>query len=164
MFEGLLPASCETSAQQLLFIFSTWHGLSKLRLHTKDTLRIFKSTTTQLGNALREFASLTGSLNVRETPKEYARRRKQIEAGKASAMTRRARYSKQTPVQSTNINSAANSNDVGNDGRRVCKLNLNTYKAHSFPDYPRSIEEYGTTDSYSTQIVSTAPFSWSHIT
>ena len=34
------------------------------------------------------------------------------------------------------------------------KLNLNTYKFHSLGDYVASIRLFGTTDSYSTQLVS----------
>jgi hypothetical protein len=33
-------------------------------------------------------------------------------------------------------------------------LNLNTYKFHSLGDYPDIIKQYGTMDSYSTQLVS----------
>ena len=33
-------------------------------------------------------------------------------------------------------------------------FNMNTYKAHSFPDYVRTIRRFGTTDSYSTELVS----------
>ena len=38
--------------------------------------------------------------------------------------------------------------------RRPKVLNLNTYKLHSLGDYPDIIKQYGTTDSYSTQLVS----------
>jgi hypothetical protein len=154
VFEGLLPPTCEKPAQKLLFILAAWHGFSKLCLHTKDTLKKFKSLTTQLGNALWGFADLTKDLDVHKTPKEYARQQKQIEAGKASAMARRARHSKQPPIQSASNNSLANSNNLNNNGRRLCKLNLDTYKAHLLANYHRTIEEYGTMDSYSTQIVS----------
>ena len=34
------------------------------------------------------------------------------------------------------------------------KLNLNTYKFHSLGDYVAAIRRFGTTDSYSTQVVS----------
>ena len=34
------------------------------------------------------------------------------------------------------------------------KLNVNTYKVHSLGDYARTIRRVGTTDSYSTVIVS----------
>lgn len=33
-------------------------------------------------------------------------------------------------------------------------LNLTTYKYHALADYPSTIRQYGTTDSYSTQLVS----------
>ena len=33
-------------------------------------------------------------------------------------------------------------------------LNLNTYKFHALGDYVRNIRLFGTTDSYSTQVVS----------
>jgi hypothetical protein len=32
-------------------------------------------------------------------------------------------------------------------------LNLNTYKFHALGDYTRMIRRYGTTDSYSTEVV-----------
>jgi hypothetical protein len=73
VFEGLLPAICDAPAQNLIFLFAEWHGLAKLRLHTSATLKIMKTLTTKLGAALREFVKLTEGLDVRETPKEYAR-------------------------------------------------------------------------------------------
>ncbi|KAG9089394.1 hypothetical protein FRC06_001569 [Ceratobasidium sp. 370] len=145
VFEGLLPEICDQPAQRLLFLFAEWHGLVKLRLHTTDTLKILKSLTTKLGTALRNFAKLTAAMDVRETPKEYARRRKQAEMSKAASMTRRV------PAKSTHTTKKPESAPNG-DGRQICLLNLNTYKMHSCGDYPWSIEEYGTTDSFSTQI------------
>ena len=38
--------------------------------------------------------------------------------------------------------------------RKPKVLNLNTYKLHSLGDYPETIKQYGTTDSYSTELVS----------
>ena len=38
-------------------------------------------------------------------------------------------------------------------GRRRKKLNINTYKFHSYGDYANTIQIYGTTDSYSTEPV-----------
>lgn len=43
---------------------------------------------------------------------------------------------------------------VADDGRRVKTLNLNTYKWHALGDVVPAIRLFGTTDSYSTQIVS----------
>ena len=38
-------------------------------------------------------------------------------------------------------------------GRCRKKLNINTYKFHSYGNYPNTIREYGTTDSYSMESV-----------
>jgi len=40
------------------------------------------------------------------------------------------------------------------EGRRPKKFNLQTYKYHSLGDYPDTIRQYGTSDSYSTEPVS----------
>ena len=39
-------------------------------------------------------------------------------------------------------------------GRRRKKFNVNTYKFHSYGDYANTIRIYGTTDSFSTELVS----------
>jgi hypothetical protein len=137
-FEGLLPLSCDELVQNLLFTFAQWHGLAKLRLHTSVTLKLMKKLTSQLGSELRAFAKLTEGMDVRETPKEYSRRKRQAESAKAN---------KRPPSTQTLKHGGTT------DGRRSCVLNLNTYKMHALGDYVRTIEEYGTTDSYSTQIV-----------
>ncbi|QRV80198.1 hypothetical protein RhiJN_08213 [Ceratobasidium sp. AG-Ba] len=141
VFEGLLPPICEEPARTLIFLFASWHGLAKLRLHTKVTLKIFKGLTKKLGLALRNFATLTEGLDVRETPEEYARRKKQYESTKATSTTKKNGKKTKTAPGKT-----------ADSGRRQCRLNLNTYKVHALGDYYLIIAEYGTTDSYSTQI------------
>lgn len=42
----------------------------------------------------------------------------------------------------------------GTGTRKARKLNLFTYKWHSLGDYANMIRRFGTTDSYSTQLVS----------
>ncbi|KAG9120845.1 hypothetical protein FRC07_003499 [Ceratobasidium sp. 392] len=146
VFEGLLPESCDDAAQRLLFVFAQWHGLAKLRLHTKSTLTIFKSLTVKMATLLRHFAKLTEEMNIRETPSEYARRKKQSEAAKATSMGKRSRApSKKNTAQHKSTASTE-------DGRQIRTLNLDTYKTHALGDYPRMIEDFGTTDSFSTQI------------
>ncbi|KAG8703740.1 hypothetical protein FRC08_002657 [Ceratobasidium sp. 394] len=137
VFKGLLPEACDDQAQKLLYLFAQWHGLAKLRLHTEATLKLLKQATTQFGEAIREFAVLTKDLDVRETPKEYARRKKQAEAAR---------------TRSKKLKRSAPSTDVETEGRQRCTLNLLTYKFHSMGDYVRCIERFGTCDSYSTQI------------
>ncbi|KAG9089568.1 hypothetical protein FRC06_001484 [Ceratobasidium sp. 370] len=148
IFKGLLPKDCDELAQTLLFLFTEWHGLAKLRLHTTSTLKIFKSVTAKLGTALRGFAKLTESMGVRETPKEYAHRKKQAEASKVSSMSWRPC----TATNATHGKKAQLQQNPHGDGHHIRTLNLNTYKMHSFGDFPGSVEEFGTTDSYSMQI------------
>lgn len=102
-----------------------------------------KKLTATLGTELRAFAKLTEGMNVRETQKEYSNRTQRNEStkSKASGWPKRKVTRKTTEQQDS-------------DGRRPCALNLNTYKMHALGDYVRTIEQYGTTDSYSTQIVS----------
>jgi hypothetical protein len=47
---------------------------------------------------------------------------------------------------------------AGVSGRKAKKFNLNTYKYHAMGDYVQSIRLFGTTDSFSTQIVCKSPF------
>ena|ERR1700722_16852829 len=42
---------------------------------------------------------------------------------------------------------------LGGKARRIKTLNLNTYKLHSLGDYTASIRKYGTSDSYTTELV-----------
>jgi hypothetical protein len=42
---------------------------------------------------------------------------------------------------------------AGSNGPRVKKFNLATYKFHAMGDYIRTISIFGTTDSFTTQIV-----------
>jgi hypothetical protein len=149
VFEGLLPPICDAAAQDLIFTFAEWHGLAKLRLHTSTTLKIMKALTSKLGDTLRAFAILTERLDVRETPKEYARRRKQYESKKKSTVTKTTK----TQACKSKASETPAEDSAASDGRRSCTLNLDTYKMHALGDYVSTIEDYGTTDSYSTQIV-----------
>ncbi|EUC56088.1 hypothetical protein RSOL_158960 [Rhizoctonia solani AG-3 Rhs1AP] len=143
VFEGLLPPQCDAQAQRLLFIFAEWHGLAKLRRHTTETLKTMKKLTTKLGAELRSFAELTKTMNVRETPGEYARRKKRQAAAQAQR-------SMETTTSKGKTKASAHPETP--DGRRICYFNINTYKVHAIGDYIYIIAEFGTTDSYSTQI------------
>ncbi|KAG9093781.1 hypothetical protein FRC06_011376 [Ceratobasidium sp. 370] len=140
VFSGLLPLICDEPAQRLLFLFAEWHALAKLRLHTEFTLGVLKRLTTQIGAEMRAFVELTKNLDIRETPKEYACRKKQYESTRLrTTSTQKSKRSSKPQTKS-------------DDGRHKCTLNLETYKFHSQGDYVRCVERYGTTDSYSTQI------------
>lgn len=129
VFDGLLPDPHNAAILQLLSVCAQWHGLAKLRMHTDHTLKLLNITTVALGQKFRAFANDTCSaFNTRELQREVeARARRQASKGTTA---------------------------VANSTRRPKKLNLQTYKFHSLGDYEATIRRYGTTDSYSTEVVS----------
>ncbi|KAG8790272.1 hypothetical protein FRC12_012346 [Ceratobasidium sp. 428] len=135
-FKGLLPEKCDEQAQTVLYLFAQWHGLAKLRLHTESTLKPLKSVTTKFGDAMRRFGDLTKDLDICETPKEFERRKRAGATRSRSTKTKKSTLAK----------------EKDGDGRRKRTLNLSTYKFHAMGDYVHCIEQFGTCDSYSTQI------------
>jgi hypothetical protein len=122
----------------LLFVLAEWHALAKLRLHTDSTLSLLKTSTMLLGRTVREFVTKTSDIITKELPGETARRaRTQAQAAKNKA-----------PGQSGSAPSTAAA--VQTRGKT---LNLLTYKFHALGDYVASIFRFGTSDSYSTQVV-----------
>ena len=116
-----------------MFILAHWHGLAKLRMHTDDTIQIFQRVTRELGNELRSFRETCPAFTTKELRREAeCHRRKEARAAPPNTTT--------TSTMSTN-------------DRRPKVLNLNTYKLHAPGDYPSQIELFGTTDSFSTQLV-----------
>lgn len=104
-------------------------------MHTDETLRIMDNVTQNLGDAIRTFVANTCPVFDTKELKCEALGRQRREA--------RAR-SRQEGRGSTATVSA----------RRPKALNLRTYKFHALGDYTAAIRMYGTTDSYSTQTVS----------
>jgi hypothetical protein len=111
-----------------------WHGLAKLHMHTDVTLALFSQVTTSLGNSLRVFKE--------KTCKMYATR--ELERERAARMRRQEKCMTKTSTRRKHNSSA----------RQPKQLNLKTYKFHALGDYVRTIRQFGTTDSYSTQHVS----------
>jgi hypothetical protein len=130
--EGLFPEEHDAIVQSLLYRFAQWHALAKLRMHTETTLSLLDETFKTLSRQLRKFSDFTCSaFTTLELPKEKAaRERKAAREG-----------------------SRSHNGNAGTGGRKAKKFNLNTYKFHAMGDYVRSIWVFGTTDSFSTQIV-----------
>lgn len=129
----------------LLFRLAQWHALAKLRIHTDRTLSLLESTTTILGRELRKFRDFTCSLfQTVELPRETAAR-----------LRRQTRKAAQVPISGSSCLGSQNSQPPKRKGKI---FNLLTYKLHALGDYVRTIRLDGTTDSYSTQIVSTFLF------
>lgn len=123
-----------------------WHALAKLRIHTSTTLDLLRLETSRLGDSLRAFADSTQSMEIYETPKEYEARTRNSAAAFAKKLL------KGTPGALDDVSPLVSNG--GKAGRRRCTFNMETYKTHALGDYARTIMHFGTTDSYSTQIVS----------
>ncbi|CUA77715.1 putative ubiquitin carboxyl-terminal hydrolase FAF-Y [Rhizoctonia solani] len=128
VFEGLLPANISKRVLDLLFVMAHWHSLGKLRIHSEKTIEIFREVTKELCTELRAFARYTSEYNHLETRKEKEARQKR-ESKRSSSVQGRS-----------------------SDQKLRGGFSLATYKIHSILDYIVAILEYGTTDSYSTQI------------
>ena len=139
-FEGLLPAPHDGSVQKLLYLASYWHSLAKLRVHSETTLKVLDHATALFARALRRFKEVTcPCFNTVETDCEYQARRRTAEQ----------RLSRQ---QTSAVHSTSPSH--GDRGKRPKSFNLLTSKLHAVGDYIEMIKMFGTTDPYSTQIVS----------
>jgi hypothetical protein len=103
------------------------------------SLDILESTTKDLGQRLRDFESATCSdFQTHELKREAeARQRRQTKVATDAASTP----------------GITDQKNIARKRKRKC-FNLNTYKNHSLGDYVRTIRMYGTTDSYSTEPVS----------
>jgi hypothetical protein len=115
-------------------------------MHTDRTLEILDETTVQIGAKFRAFAEKTcPSFETRELKREMdARKRRQL---------------KETTAQSVTDSTAGQSNK----GARRKVFNLKSYKYHSLGDVANTIRRYGTTDSFSTEPVSSYLFSSSAV-
>ena len=136
VFDGLFPEPHNARVLKLLFVMAHWHALAKLRMHTDTTLDTFSQVTTSLGKSLRDFEEKTCAMfQTRELDRERAIRQRQQE--------------KNTPKDGVSQLVVPSNNT-----RKPKHLNLKTYKYHTLGDYISTIRLYGTTDSYSTQSVS----------
>ncbi|KAG2055969.1 hypothetical protein BDR06DRAFT_829628, partial [Suillus hirtellus] len=130
-FEGLFPKEHDNDIQLLLFQLTEWHTLAKLQLYTDDSLDKLNEALNALGKQLQRFQQFTCSaFQTMELPHEVAARQRRQDAD----------------FHSTNQEAKAS-------GTHLKTFNLLTYKLHALSDYTASIRFFGTTDSYTTQIV-----------
>jgi hypothetical protein len=119
--------------------------LASLRLHTESTIRALEDSMTHLGQMLRKFQSTTyNTYHTYELPSEAAR-------GRRTAATR-AKMHHDDP-------SKAAQNPMKAKKQRVQKVfNLSTYKVHALGNYAQAIWLFGTTDGFTTRVVSNYVF------
>lgn len=130
VFEGLLPTPHDAIVQTLLFRFAEWHSYTKMRLHTELTLDSMSRVFTSLTQQLRKFRHrVCEHYTTVELPRERASRHRQ-EARNESRTT-----------------------DAPSSSPKRRSFNMKTYKFHALGDYIQSIKFFGTTDSFTTQIV-----------
>ena len=96
-------------------------------MHTDYTVDLLDKATIELGKSFRDFIKNTCSaFDTRELKKEVEAQKHRLDAKEDTA-------SSQVKPKS---------------------LNITTYKFHALGDYVAAIKRYGTSDSYSTEIVS----------
>ena len=98
-------------------------------MHTDTTLTLFSQVTTSFGSCLRAFKE--------KTCKVYPTR--ELERERSARVRRKSRQQ-----------------ECNRSARQPKQLNLKTYKYHALGDYVHTIRQFGTTDSYSTQPVSSS--------
>jgi hypothetical protein len=108
-------------------------------MQTDNSLAILDDETTALGHQLRDFQTKTCvAYHARELKRE--------------ANARKRRQNKNGLMVGSSAQEGGNRQDTNE--RRPKSLNLQTYKAHSLGDYVATIKRLGTTDSYTSEIVS----------
>ena len=170
--EGLLPEPWNGKLLTLLFRLAEWHALAKLRMHTDHTLDCLHRATVSIAQELRSFRDWTRGFNPVELPREVAARqrrqsRKKVPTkkpcGPAGPSLQPTPLNEPTPSVLAPAKPKANGppspskplpSEPAPAKPKVKLFNLFTYKLHALGDYVRTIRLYGTTDSYSTQIVS----------
>jgi hypothetical protein len=144
--EHLLPEPHNTLILDLLFTLCTWHASAKLRLHTTTTLSYLKEATRSLGFILRKWTKACSAFDTQELPREVnarTRRKAATSAGKSGEGKEKAtgKFTKGKGKQK----------DSTSPHQKL--FNLCTYKLSALGEYTWAILQYGTTESYSTQMV-----------
>ncbi|PBK62343.1 hypothetical protein ARMSODRAFT_895705, partial [Armillaria solidipes] len=143
IFEGLLPEPFNGLLLTLLYRVAEWHTLAKLRMHTEQSLSWLDTSTQIFGRLMRQFRDQTSHFDTVELPHEAA-----------ASEHRAPQNATGNPSMSTE---ASAPRPQASSACRPHKLNINTFKFHSLGDYVASIRLFGTTDSYSTQMVKSIP-------
>ncbi len=127
---------------ELLWSLLLWHALAKLHTHTETTVTMLEYVTTDLCNRIRAFERKCRRIDTRELPGEAAAR------GRRKA---RQLLAKKGPMDAE----PAQGKKPRRKQKKQKRINLETFKLHNLPHYAGWIRWMGTTDNYSTQVVST---------
>ena len=137
---------------KLLYRTAEWHALAKLRMHTDSTLTLLEELTTEFGKLMRQFRDLTCSQFVTiELPREAAARTRARTTDTSKSGTQTGAYFQVCNLRWFILTQSIDTS--GSSTRKPRLLNILTVKFHFLGDYVRHIRLFGTTDSYSTQLV-----------
>jgi len=116
--------------------------LASLRLHTESTICALEDSMTHLSQMLQKFQSTTcNAYKTYELPSEEAAR------GHRTAAT-------QVKTHHDDPSKAAENPMKAKKQQAQKVFNLSTYKVHALGDYARAIRLFGTTDGFTTRVVS----------
>jgi hypothetical protein len=117
-------------------------------MHTDSSLSVLDEVTELLGKQMRYFADVTcPQFKTVETDGEYASR------GRATARREATKAAAAGPPSNPAVPNLS-TQPTAPGGKRPVTFSLHTYKHHAMGYYASTIRRFGTTDSYSTQIVS----------
>jgi hypothetical protein len=115
-------------------------------MHTDQTLKILDDVTVRMGAEFRAFADKTcASFDTRELDRETEARKRRV--------LKKMQGQSESQAGDSTRNSVAESSNMA--GPRRKKFNLQRYTYHSLGDYTDTIRQFGTSDSFSTEPVST---------
>ena len=152
VFEGLFAEPHNTRIMKLLYRTAEWHALAKLRMHSDSTLTLLEDLTVKFGKLMCQFRDLTCSqFQMVELPQEEANRcRRQT---KQQATTSSSAPPTSNLLSETPPSGHSRPQPSSGSGQKANRFNLFTIKFHFLGDYVHHIRLFGTTDSFSTQLV-----------
>ncbi len=177
VFDGLLNEPHNKQVMKLLYRTAEWHRFAKLRMHTDTTLEHLRSLMKEFGRLIREFRDRTCSqFQTVELPHEAAAHnwnQQRINTNASRVVTPSQTWTSSTGGHGANVSRPATGTQANappvlvgatqsksNPGhasvtttRKVKTLNISTLKFHFLGDYVHTIQMFGCTDLYSTQLV-----------
>jgi hypothetical protein len=157
----LLPEPYNTKLLTLLYHLAEWQAFAKLRMHTEHTLPALDTVTRVLGNDLRSFRQWTGTaFTIKALPQEINNKKRRTQKKKKKIQIAITEGTSEAEIDAIGISQKQKqkqkqkNTETSNTSANGITFNLLTYKLHALGDYVKTIRLFGTTDSYSTQIVS----------
>ncbi len=170
-FEGLLDEPHNKRLMKLLYQTAEWHAIAKSRMHTDSTLEHLRHLTKEFGGLMRQFQDqMCSQFNTVELPQESAARNRQQWHGQAKVSSKvlpldspegPSTVSSLWEIPSQNAASSVEGDTTtmqvasssAPSSRKLRAMNLSTTKFHFLGDYMQTIQRFGCTDSFSTQLV-----------